>query len=213
MPVKSAKKIIKLNLQKLFMRDIVMVHYIVKNGPLYCEKCGKLLEKNQKKYCSFKCSASVTSKGRKHSEETKNKISLSLGGLGKSIYKEKFCLYCNKPLTTQNKYCDNTCKHDLLRKNKTEKWLKGEIEGTSKAGHLTFVKQYLQEKYDNKCSRCGWGETNPYTNSIPLEVEHIDGNAYNNVTLICPNCQSLTKTYRGANRGNGRRSYLKKYYY
>jgi len=57
---------------------------------------------------------------------------------------------------------------------------------------------------------------NPYTGNVPLEIEHKDGDAYNNdpdnVTLICPNCHSLTKTYRGANRGNGRRSYLKKYY-
>lgn len=85
-----------------------------------------------------------------------------------------------------------------------------------KGGYEKFVKDYLLEKFDNKCSKCGWGETNPYTKTIPLEIEHINGNAYynrpENVTLLCPNCQSLTKTYRGANRGKGRRSYLKKYY-
>ena len=71
----------------------------------------------------------------------------------------------------------------------------------------------LIEKYNNKCSICGWCEENTYTKSIPLEVEHIDGNPYNNspenVTLICPNCHSLTKTYKGANKGNGRRYYRK----
>lgn len=64
------------------------------------------------------------------------------------------------------------------------------------------------DKYQNKCSLCGWGETNPYTNTIPLEIDHIDGNAENNseenLRLICPNCHSLTPTYRGANRGYGR---------
>lgn len=49
---------------------------------------------------------------------------------------------------------------------------------------------------------------NPFTNTLPLEIDHIDGNSENNseenLRLICPNCHSLTETYRGANRGNGR---------
>ena len=50
---------------------------------------------------------------------------------------------------------------------------------------------------------------NPFSNIIPLEIEHIDGNYLNNsesnLTLLCPNCHSLTATYKGANRGNGRK--------
>ena len=65
------------------------------------------------------------------------------------------------------------------------------------------------EKYQCKCSKCGWGEENPYSHTIPLEVEHIDGNFQNNnednLTLLCPNCHSLTSTYKGANRGNRRK--------
>ena len=65
------------------------------------------------------------------------------------------------------------------------------------------------KKYDNKCSECGWGEINQHTGTIPLELEHIDGNPYNNspdnVTLLCPNCHSLTSTYKGANKGHGRK--------
>ena len=90
-------------------------------------------------------------------------------------------------------------------------WLNGEVGGNKNTIWTQIsgrVKAYLMKKYNNKCSVCGWGETNPYTGTIPLEVEHIDGNPYNtspdNVTLLCPNCHSLTKTYRGANRGNGR---------
>ncbi len=41
-----------------------------------------------------------------------------------------------------------------------------------------------------------------------LEIDHIDGNSDNNseenLRLVCPNCHSLTSTYRGTNRGNGR---------
>jgi len=54
----------------------------------------------------------------------------------------------------------------------------------------------------------GWGERNPFTGLIPLEVEHIDGNYKNNrpenLILLYPNCYSLTKNYRGANKGKGR---------
>lgn len=70
------------------------------------------------------------------------------------------------------------------------------------------------EKYHCKCAKCGWGEENPYSHTIPLEVEHIDGNFQNNnednLILLCPNCHSLTPTYKGANKGNGRKE-RKKY--
>ena len=56
---------------------------------------------------------------------------------------------------------------------------------------------------------CGWGVVNTYSNMIPLEIEHIDGNYLNNseenLILLCPNCHSLTATYKGANK-NGRKS-------
>ena len=80
---------------------------------------------------------------------------------------------------------------------------------------IWYLKRYLFEKYNNKCCKCGWGETNPYTGNIPLEVEHKDGNYTNNsednLELLCPNCHSLTSTYKGANRGKGRTS-RNKYY-
>ncbi len=46
------------------------------------------------------------------------------------------------------------------------------------------------------------------TGRIPVEIEHIDGdwtnNLPSNLTLLCPNCHSLTPTYRALNRGRGR---------
>ena len=59
-----------------------------------------------------------------------------------------------------------------------------------------------------ECSRCGWKERHPLTGHVPIEVEHIDGNwknnAPSNLTLLCPNCHSLTPTFRALNRGKGR---------
>lgn len=55
----------------------------------------------------------------------------------------------------------------------------------------------------------GWGEKNPFTGNIPLEIEHLDGDYTNNkeenLAVLCPNCHSLTSTYKGTNKGNGRK--------
>lgn len=50
---------------------------------------------------------------------------------------------------------------------------------------------------------------------IPLELNHKDGNSENhkenNLEFLCPNCHSLTPTYKGRNRGNGRHSRRERY--
>jgi len=76
-------------------------------------------------------------------------------------------------------------------------------------GISCYIRRYLFEKFHNKCARCGWCKINKFSGKIPLEVEHIDGNSENNIEknliLLCPNCHSLTSTYRGLNKGKGRK--------
>lgn len=56
--------------------------------------------------------------------------------------------------------------------------------------------------FPHKCNNCEL--TDWLGNPIPLELEHIDGNSSNNLLenleLLCPNCHSLTDTYRGRNK-------------
>ena len=56
-------------------------------------------------------------------------------------------------------------------------------------------------------TRKAFGEINPFTKTLPLEIDHIDGNWKNNrpenLCVLCPNCHSLTPTHKGANRGSG----------
>lgn len=51
------------------------------------------------------------------------------------------------------------------------------------------------------CSSCNMSEW--LGGSIPLELDHVDGNTRNNLLsnlrLLCPNCHALTPTYRGRN--------------
>ena len=77
------------------------------------------------------------------------------------------------------------------------------------------IKRYLIKRANGKCERCGWGEINPYTQKIPLELHHKDGdyrnNTEDNLELLCPNCHSLTDTYRGGNTGKSTREGREKY--
>jgi len=123
------------------------------------------------------------------------------------------CLNCNKEIPIKNKYCDNTCQLEYQSKVYIETWKNGDVTGIVgiKWKQLSgYIRNYLFKKYNNKCYKCGWGETNTHTQSIPLEIHHLDGDSQNNseenLVLICPNCHSLTEGYRGANKGNGTRN-------
>ena len=121
------------------------------------------------------------------------------------------CLNCKKEIKEKNKYCSNICQKEFEYKEYIENWKNNKVNGLKGQYQISnYRKTYLFNKYNNKCARCGWGEINKYTNRIPLEVEHIDGNYENNVEnnliLLCPNCHSLTSTYKGANLNKGRKS-------
>lgn len=128
---------------------------------------------------------------------------------------ENYCLNCGVFIPSDNKYCSNKCQSDFQYKEYIQKWKNGDVNGIIGEYQISrHIKRYLFEKHNNKCSKCGWGEINPYTGNIPLEVHHKDGdhtnNSEDNLDLLCPNCHSLTATYKAANKGNGRKD-RKKY--
>lgn len=121
------------------------------------------------------------------------------------------CINYNKPINKRSKYCSNKCQKEYQYKTYINKWKNNQSNGMRGEYQISsYIKTYLFNKYNNKCARCGWGEINKYTNKIPLEIEHIDGNYKNNkeenLILLCPNCHSLTSTYKGANLNKGRKS-------
>ena len=126
------------------------------------------------------------------------------------------CLNCKNRISNKNKYCSNKCQAEYQYKLYINRWKNGQENGMRGDYQISLhIKTYLFNKFNNKCSRCGWGEKNPHTNNIPLEIEHIDGNYKNNseenLILLCPNCHSLTSTYKGANINNGRKTRSKYY--
>ena len=113
------------------------------------------------------------------------------------------CLSCNKQLDSYvKKYCDNVCQKDRQYKAETKpRFEKGLIKDRN------TLRRLLNIERGTVCSVCNIVEWNG--KKIVLEVDHVDGNADNNMPdnlrLICPNCHSQTETYNGANKGNGRK--------
>ena len=123
------------------------------------------------------------------------------------------CLCCSKEFdafpSQKKKFCDTKCQNDHQYKEFIDQWKNGEKDGMrGKTATSHHIRRYLFEKYDNRCCECGWSKTNLFTNKIPLELEHVDGdytnNREDNLKLLCPNCHSLTATWKGANKKQGR---------
>lgn len=123
------------------------------------------------------------------------------------------CSTCGKVITHRNayKFCSLICQATNNYNQYIERW-KQNLENGNIGITTRFVshhiKRYLREKYKNKCTLCGWNQKNPITGVVPLEVNHIDGDAENNkeenLELICPNCHALTPNFRNLNKGKGR---------
>ena len=179
-------KAVKTKLNKLgFTENLVNYYEIIK-----CKNCNnkfKTLKSNKGIFCSQKCSAIFNNKKRKKYNN--------------------LCLYCGNKC--HNKiYCNIKCKQKY-----NERKIFNEIENNKfsrkyNSTESRWYKKYLIYKYGEKCMKCGWKERNLTSGNIPIELEHKDGNSnnnnLNNLELLCPNCHSLTPTYKGLNIGNGR---------
>ena len=109
---------------------------------------------------------------------------------------------CKSSRQKLNKYCSNACQRESQRHETYQRLLKGELKDRS------VIRRILIWKNGHCCARCGFAEWQGQP--IPLELEHKDGDASNNdpsnLEVLCPNCHGLTPTWKGRNRGNGRKS-------
>ena len=160
---------------------------------LECKNCKVAFVATNKtrKFCSLTCSAVHNNTGR-----IKRKL--------------KYCLACNQVLEHNKKvYCNNKCQQNHARNARTE----DDLLKLSNAA----LRRHLINLYGAKCMRkdCGWCEVHPITGTVPVELNHIDGNAENkeasNLELLCPNHHSLTPNYRALNKGNGRSKRMERY--
>ena len=121
------------------------------------------------------------------------------------------CLNCGKETDRAwYTFCSNACQLEYQYKCYISKWKDGEVSGLQGHGVVSkYIKRYLREKFKNQCCLCSWSKMNPKTKQSPLVADHIDGNWRNNLEsnlrLLCPNCDSLSLTYAGLNRGDSRK--------
>ncbi len=123
------------------------------------------------------------------------------------------CKYCEKEIPNRNVFCNNVCQREYEHNKTINEWLTGEKimnQGAIKISN--YIRKYLFDTTGSKCQNCGWGQINPHTKKVPLEVDHIDGDSQNNVVenlrLLCPNCHSLTKTWK--NTGSRKSTRMKR---
>ena len=184
----------------------------------FCLNCGKQLKKGQTKFCSRNCSATYNNSNRQLTEKTKNKISVALKkNIVENIKEkkvvskpsEKYCLYCGKLLTKNNKFCNNDCSSKYFTKERLEKWLCGELVINPNNTIPDFIRNYLLRKTEYSCEECGFSGYNKKTGKSILQIHHIDGDSSNNkeenLQVLCPKCHAMTENYMGLNKGNSAR--------
>lgn len=166
-------------------------------NPKQCLNCQTFISYENKinKFCNQSCATTFNNKKRGLKPRIK-------------ILNNK-CESCNIPIK-KGKYCSLTCQQKFY----LEKRFKKIKEGDTSLKNANY-KKYLIFKHGEKCMECNWNSINKKSGKIPIELEHIDGNSNNNsldnLKLLCPNCHSLTPTYKSLNRGNGRFLRKKRY--
>lgn len=136
------------------------------------------------RFCSEKCARSFST--LKHRKLRNKKISDSLTG---------------RKLTPEH-IANNIAARNKIKYirviNKLNELLKNDFN------ELTANQQRLivLHRQDYKCANCLLDKWNGQT--ITFELDHIDGNRNNNnetnLRFLCPNCHSLTSTWRGRNK-------------
>lgn len=135
------------------------------------------------RFCSSKCARSFSTAAKRI--EINKIVSKKL--LGRKIIKQ----YSDEKWKEINEKRKEFWKRKLLNANFNDLGIDGKRN-----------KVIVEQNY--KCNRCGLDKWLEF--KLILEIEHIDGNHYNNernnLEALCPNCHSLTLTWRGRNKQN-----------
>jgi len=155
--------------------------------PAYCKECSLPLpyKKRKNDFCNRSCAA------------TYNNVRKAAGV-------ECTCGYCGKVETLSKhrarEFCNAACRGNATKLITYSRVTDGLVSDRG------IIRSSLVWKNGRKCSHCGLTEWMGHP--IPIEVDHIDGNAgnnsFDNLRLLCPNCHGITPTWKGRNKGSGR---------
>lgn len=161
-----------------------------------CETCVVLNDGSYGcgRFCSEKCARSFSTKNRR--KAINQQVSQKLRGR-QPVNPFKIGHQPSREMRT---------KISVAARIKFDAWIATWLAGSVVSGRSACdkIKRYLLEKFRG-CQRCGWSQIHPFTEIIPVQLHHIDGNHLNNhpdnVELLCPNCHSLTPNYMALNKG------------
>lgn len=128
----------------------------------------------------------------------------------KKATKNEICKVLNCKTTTLDSYLkkmdiEYTGNKSRLGLQRTENYKNAKeylFNGSLIQSHKLKLKLIRENIFEHKCQECGLSEW--LGKQIPLELDHIDGEHFNNeisnLRLLCPNCHALTDTYRAKNK-------------
>lgn len=187
----KTKKAVKEKLNRL---NVKCVAYIT-NVETECKNCNEVFtskKSENRTFCSKSCASSFNNRLRRAGNE-------------------RFCEHCDLKLQKrQKRFCNAYCSGQEIKQKLINNWLNGDYKSVNvKEGLSRTIRKFLIEKNNHKCEECGWDKINPSTGVCPLEIDHINGdstdNSPENLKVLCPNCHSLTPTYKALNKGKSTR--------
>jgi len=111
-----------------------------------CPQCNEPIKAKENTYCSSRCYALQSVPGRKHTIETKRKISKSLNGKGIAS-EEKTCLKCGVNTISGRLYCDD-CLPIILGENSN--WEKANLSFSYYENELSLVLEQFYGKLNKE---------------------------------------------------------------
>ena len=151
-----------INKRSVFRRNIsIKCDYCNKEFNLPRYLYNKRLKRNNKIYCSKKCSY----------EGSKKIVKCKFANCGKEIYKQPHKI---KQSISGNVFCSHSCSSSY---NNTfrEKY------------SVNTYRRIAFEKYEHKCALCGWNEDERILEVHHID-ENRKNNKLNNLIILCPIC-------------------------
>jgi hypothetical protein len=115
------------------------------------------------------------------------------------------CKHCGSDVKAS--YCNAKCQQAKLIAGKIEAWLETGV-GQYHTSRTHWMRVYVLNDQSGLCDICGCSQIHN-DRELVFILDHISGDATDhsrpNLRMICPNCDSQLDTYKGRNKGSGKR--------